>query len=318
MALSKKDFLFLQKNAYSMDHNTNINNLIFGEPFLNKGILHYFDGQVLEVDGFIMPKGLSEKETKNNIVLTVEEFFKNYKVKILDFFGPIKIDFSLILPDNFELMSIEETNQYNRDMQINLEKYQNKLIKYSRDIQRNIKFAKQNNVIVNPINLDKLSSEHKELIKNFLKTHNVNAINRAWVSCIPKLIKIPSIIIFEGRENSMLKGFMIVDNLYKFPIMMLAFYDNSCRGISSLIYDEVIKFAIRNKSNLVDLGYSIHKNLYDFKLRMGANQFNPELEQNPPSYSIRWKDKNFKINNKTKPWWLNLKIEDVMKYVGIY
>ena len=309
--LDSADIAFLKEHAYGMDHETCINGLIFGEPFLTSGTLHYYDGRVLTVDGFTLPR-TDRTETARSVLNAVEQFYRSHsEMEMLEYFGPNNIDFSELLGGNFSLAFNLPTDKYNRDMQINLRI--DGAPKYKRNQRKLIKQCQNEGIFVAKAERKELGDEHRRLMKSFLLTHDINDINKAWVSKLPELIKKAPAVIFEAKKDSELKGFIVVDTCYpKIPILMFGYFDRGCKGISSMMYDAVMKQF--GNAEVIDLGYSINRGLYEYKLRMGANQSNPPFEQTPPSYSIRWK----RTGTDPNPWWLGLNADDAKKNVGVY
>ena len=106
---------------------------------------------------------------------------------------------------------------------------------------------------------------------------------------------------------------MVIDKTYqRVPVYMFGFFDNSYKGNSSLVYDNVINWAIKNKAHALSLGYC-DKNLYLFKKKFGANATNPSFDECPAINDIRWIRKNKKL----KLWYEKLKMNDVKRNIGL-
>lgn len=286
--LNSKDINFISKHIYCMDHDFYFWSMFMGEPSLTNGFLHYFDGLKVFICGYNLIPNLSNKKYNINILNLVRYYLKNYREidfieiwAIRDQLDDVLLDF---LPWNYI-----KPNQHNVNMLFNFDEYNpkiSKLYKYARNAKINyskIKITKRKY----------LTQQHIKLIKSFLDDHQLNCFDYAYYGSLQGLMRSPYILIFEAwNEANVLDGFSVINTYFeKHPIFLMGFYDLNKKHVCDMLYLLILEYFKFSKADFLDIGYSINKTLYNYKMK-----WNPSIIFKPRgtlSFDIRKKAEIF-------------------------
>ena len=122
------------------------------------------------------------------------------------------------------------------------------------------------------------NSEHRELISDFLESHQVLAATRSILARIPEyLASVPTAWIYNARASS---GKLVAFDIAEFGAKHYAFYMFNFRsrqgtvpGASDLLLHTLIKEASQKDKSFVNLGLGLNEAVAFFKKKWGGQPF---------------------------------------------
>lgn len=243
------------KKAYSYDHNFNYYSIALGKPFYEEDIITYYHGKILHIPFFPFDQNL------HNIKKRVKNIIDNHNAKIIIYWGTKNL--SRMKLNGYKLILTEKFDPYNVDTIIDLN---NLCLEARKNLMRELRRAKQNNIIINIRNIRMFNKEHIKLIKEFLETHEVDYFNIHLINSLKRALKFKTTKIIEARKNKELVGLSILDTfLPNMPVYLFGFYNKNYYGLSTMMYFKMIEYSQKIGAVVLNLGYTIHKNLYKYK-----------------------------------------------------
>jgi hypothetical protein len=256
----------VQENGFQMDHDILYWSLFMGEPFLiNNEWVGYYDGERLLIytisiyDNIIIPDLLS--------IEIVKHFISNYTLCYIEFWGD-DIPTPFLIEGWFN--KFYDTGNDYIGMQIDLFEFN---INEKR-IKRRIKEYQRRNYTIEVVSRKYFEVEHYNLIREFINTHELVEFDVTYMAYIDFFLNSEYAKIIEVRNlSNNLIGFATI-NMYlkKCPILVHNFISRDYANVSDAIYHRLITETLSQKIQILDLGYSMHKSLKEYKLNWGANK----------------------------------------------
>lgn len=245
----------ISKKVYNYDHNFNYYSIALGEPFYEEDIITYYDGKLLCIPFFPLNRNLHD--VKNQ----VKNIINNHNAKIIIYWGTKNL--SRMKLNGYKLILTEKFDPYNVDTIIDLNSL---YLETRKNLMRELRRAKQNNIVINIRHISMFDREHIKLIKEFLDTHEVDYFNIHLINSLRRILKFKTTKIIEARKDQELIGFSILDTfLSNMPVYLFGFYNKNYYGLSTMIYFKMIEYSQKNGAVVLNLGYTMHKNLYKYK-----------------------------------------------------
>jgi hypothetical protein len=121
------------------------------------------------------------------------------------------------------------------------------------------------------------NKEHKRLIKDFIKTHDLNKAQTHIYKQIQTYLKrCPSCRILETRKGDHLVAFTIIDvgsQDYAFYLFNFRSHKIKVPGASDLLFKEMVALAHAEGKKAINLGLGIHSGIRRFKEKWGGTRF---------------------------------------------
>jgi hypothetical protein len=121
--------------------------------------------------------------------------------------------------------------------------------------------------------------EHKKLVKGFLSSHDINEKQKAVFKAIPLYLqRSRTARILEARKGSCLVAFTILDldaAHYAFYLFHFRSLKEDVPGASDLLFYEMIRLAVSEGKEAINLGLGIHPGIRRFKEKWGGMPFLP-------------------------------------------
>jgi hypothetical protein len=129
------------------------------------------------------------------------------------------------------------------------------------------------------VRLGTFDREHKRLIKDFIKTHDLNAAQIYIYKHIRHYLKhCTSARILEARRGDLLVAFTILDlgaAEYAFYLFNFRSRTINVPGTSDLLFKEMVELAQSEHKRAINLGLGIHSGIRRFKEKWGGVPFLP-------------------------------------------
>ena len=123
----------------------------------------------------------------------------------------------------------------------------------------------------------KFDKEHKQLIKEFLKKHELSPAQIHLFEHIPHYLKRSATArLLEVRKKNLLVAFTVVDTgsaNYAFYLFNIRSSKINVPGTSDLLFYEMVKLAQSEKKKAINLGLGIHPGIRYFKEKWGGVPF---------------------------------------------
>lgn len=261
--LSRQDKRGISHNAYIVDHCYQLMSLVLGEPYLKNGILHYWDGEILTINGYPL-NGVNEN-TEKSIEQVMISWLSTSYINAIAYFGPLKLNINDLISIGFTEKNYIEPDPFVVDMAIDLSQKPTKLAR--RDSRR----ASERGIFVKVSKLDTLSHEHIQIIREFMRNHEVDSLNRALIANLNAYLRDPKTYVFEARQGDTILGFATLSlNFYNRPMLTLAFYRSRGSLASDAIMNYVCEFCKERGYKMLGIGFSEGEGTYNFKRKWGA------------------------------------------------
>jgi len=116
--LDINDIELINKNIYTEDHNFLIYKEILGEPFLQHGILYYFDEKKISLS--ILGFFLKRNTNNSDVIKLLRNFIRKNQVRIINYVGPNYLSFPKEFKEDYCYLTFLPPNNFNVEMGIDL------------------------------------------------------------------------------------------------------------------------------------------------------------------------------------------------------
>lgn len=301
--LDDQQRLFIKRNGWMVDHDWEILSCILGEPFLINHLLCYWDGSHLFVCSWPLERWMPIDNQTEQLLSTVAECNKLFWPQSVEIWGPLCISLKSVLPNRFKRLSLKIASDDNVNLQIRFLDYifPNK----SRFFKRTIQAEKQGMICRTTNNL-LFASRHHKLLADFIRRHqNLRPFDRAYFSLAPIFACHGEARVFEAILNGESQGLIIVrENLRNTAIATWSF-SNWENHTSDFLHRKMIEFYKESDFQYLDFGYSVNKNLLNYKTKWYLNVNNGA----PCSYTFV--DKQMSLYKGPNYWWTMLYQSDL-------
>lgn len=245
---------------------------LHGEPFLEKDLLHYFDGEKLTIIGFPLTYDMKSREVLKKLNELTFNWIRKRSVKLIYYIGPYLWNPLTLIDDKFYQCFSFAPDEYNVDMSIDLKSAD---VLNTRNAKESYRKSVKNNVIISQNKCLYLSYKHINLIRDLCKSKNLWLSDVLYFTNILTIIKSDYTVIFEAHVRNELSGFAIVHQFFKDkPMLVFICSNKKYPGTSDALYYKIIRFYRENQSEEISIGYSVNKDLYMYKIKWGGVRCN--------------------------------------------
>lgn len=273
----------LAEHIYSSDQDYFFWSSLLGEPFLERDLLYFFDGETISLIGYPVNLELDKASVLGILSNIVMRWISVPSLHFVNYYGPWGLDFSKFLGEEFVRLFSIEPNNFNVDLNIDLT---DPLLLKTRNARESIRKTQHCNFELWVGKQPCLSYEHISLIRQLALRESLWQSDVSLLTNIIAIQKSNATTFFELKVNKKLRGFAVAHEYFKErPFLVLAFFDNGCKGASDAIYSAVIEYYRAKGAIQLDLGYSVDEGLYKFKSKWGG------IHYNLPFYQFIWMKK---------------------------
>ena len=274
----------ITQHIYSSDQDFFFGAGLYGEPFLFRDILCYFDGETLTIVGYPFNKEYPEIDLAEEIHDLLSTWETNPSVKIINYFGIGNYDFRKSIGKHFESVYFLEPDADNVDVFIDLS---DPLLLKTSAAKESIRAVKHRGILVLKSKRNYLTHHHISLIRQTALREDFYFSDAALLTNINSILHDNHLIFFEAEFEKRLIGFIVVHEFFeKKPFAVIGCYEKSFPNIADAIYVSIIRHFLDTGSEWVGFGYSIDKGLLYFKTKWGG------ARTNLPYYQQIWKKKD--------------------------
>lgn len=271
--LSPTDEAYLDANAYSVDHDYFYLSRLLGEPYLNDGILSYFDGRTVHIMGTVLPWLLLNAQQK--IVSVFERWMRDKRVEFINYFGPFYPNW--MPTEDFSVVYWEDCFDHNVELFVDLSVMPSP--KIGRKQRQDLARACRQGIEVRSGKLVYFSHSHLTLLRNSMCRSDYGLSDASYALNVASILCHPSTRVFEAMIGSLLVGFGVT---YEFfpgrPFFLVAAFDQNTPGCSDAIYGSIIGYYRKMGASTLSLGYTSSFENMHYKRKWGA------VSRIPPSF----------------------------------
>jgi len=274
--LTRKQISLLDEKGISTLHDFRILSLTAGEPYLEDGVLSYFDGRLVTACGFPLRGAALIEETSLRDLS--KYWIKERSAEGIIHIGPQSLDLRCLRA--FSLRRVEKFRgqNFSAELMIKCNGNSDEVFKhrfYRRSCSRGFKSTVKTGGI--------LSAEHLKLIETFYSRREITCYLAEMAFAIPAVLRSRRVSLIEARQNGRLCGFLALHESFKDMLVALFLYhDHQTPGVSDFLYGEMLRYASRLGAASVNVGPSPTRGHYNFKLKWGGES------AVPPYYLLGW------------------------------
>ena len=279
--LSSSDEAFLDTNAYSIDHDYFYLPRLLGEPFLNDGILSFFDGSSVHIMGTLIP--WLPVNAHDKIASVVERWMRDKRVEFINYFGPIRPNWAL--SQNFVIEYFKECLDYSVELFVDLSIMPS--LKVARRQRQDLARAHRRKIEVRKTKLVFFSHSHITLLRNNLQRSDYGISDASYVLNLSSVLSHPSTMVFEAMIGDRLVGIGVTHEYFRGrPFFLAAAFDRGEPGCSDAIYRAIIGYYKEAGANTLSLGYTSSPENMHYKTKWGGA---PRV---PPCFQLILRDRD--------------------------
>lgn len=272
--LSRRDRRTLSERLTSSDHDYLTWAPLSGEPFLEEGLLCYFDGEAVEVVGVPVGPSLSPPELQERVQAVFARWAAEPGVVLIHYLGPQR---PLAPPGSGWRLEYEERPRlWNRDVFVDLRQPVAARRKTRQDLRR----AVRSGLRVRVRRRTALGHEHLSLLRALGRRAELDITDALFLANASTLLGHTVTRVFEARVRGRLVGFAIAHRHFATtPFMTVAAFDKTVRGASDLVYATVLEYYQQRGAREIGLGPATGRGLFRYKTKWGQVRLGPPLRQ---------------------------------------
>jgi hypothetical protein len=272
--LSAEDIQQIKNKIHCMDHDFYFWSFFMGEPGLNRGFLHYYDGRSAFICGRNLDSRLSFRNYEDYLKRIVVYYEKHHPT--LEYMEIWAVDERVLESPLMETLpwTYVGPNAFNVNIIMDLREYDIRRAqnyKYARNFKETVKESRIYHATF-------LGAEHICLIKRFFAEHALDNFDLVYYGSLQGLLRSGHALVFEvWNAEDHLIGFSVVNTYFEnHPIFLMGFYDHDHKHVCDFLYMTIFEYFRHTKAGILDLGYSINQSLYEYKLK-----WNPSIILEP-------------------------------------
>ena len=271
---------YIKQHLYSSDHDYFFFSNSLGEPFFQRDVLYFYDGETLTLVGFLLDNSLGRMEVFERLQDIALAHVTTRTVHFINYYGPWPLDFGQPLDKDFELRYMSSPDIYNVDLFIDLD---DPRVLRTRNARDSIRKAQHNGFVSSIGKQSFLGYEHINLTRKLVSHSQLELSDATYYANALSLIKSEHSVLFEARLAQELVGFAVAHEFFsRKPFLTVVCLDEAIKGVSDFLYATIINHFIAGGARRLGLGYSIHEGLFRYKSKWGG------VKSNAPFYQFQW------------------------------
>ena len=292
--LSPQDIEQIRETAWLHDHDWELISCLTGEPFLFYPFLCYWDGIYVSICSFSLDRSMQTNELTDRIRELASKLLHRFHPLVIEIWGPKPTPLNPILPPSFHLITENQADPDNINLQIHLETYR---IPRGSHLE-NARKAARLGYICRTTKGEPLTWQHFALIETFLNRSDLTPFDRTYTTISPWIARWPTTRRFDVYSGDQLIGFKTIREVSpELAISKSSYYARNYKYVSDFMNHRIIQHYIESDVQILDLGYSGHKNLLNYKLHWKPNINNGSFVEQIYSY------RSYKPHSPYSHWW---------------
>jgi len=274
--LTRKQISLIDEKGISTLHDFRVVSLISGEPYLEDGVLSYYDGRLVMLCGFpLRGEPLIEKTRLRELS---KRWITKRSAEGIIYIGPQSLDLRCLRASRLRCVERFKGEYFSTELVIDCNGRSDELFKrrlYRRSRSRGFEATIKTGGI--------LSAEHLRLIETFYGLREITCYLAEMAFALPALLRSRRFSLIEARKDGRLCGFLALHESFKdVRVAFFLYHDHQTPGVSDFLYSEMLSLARRVGIASINIGPSPTLGHYNFKLKWGGT---PAV---PPYYFTQW------------------------------
>jgi len=250
--------------------------LVLGEPFLENGVLTYYDGRIVTFCGIPLR---GEQPVESNLILSLaEQWITERAVDAVIYSGAHKLDFRCFKHNGFRRTDYNNASECSTELLLN-SSIAPELIYNLRFYKRAAKLGFRSKVRVGGI----LPADYLKLIERFYQNTGVTGYLAKIAFALPALLRARRVYLIEAWLGQRLCGFATLHKAFTdIAVGLFLAHDYETPCVSDFLYGETLIHARQLRIALINVGPSPTPGHYHFKRKWGGK---PAV---PPNFYTQW------------------------------
>lgn len=281
----------ISEHIYTSDQDFFFYSSLYGEPFLYKNFIFFFDGECLSISGYPLNKSLSHENQITELNELITRCLVEYRdsLKIINHIGVLRYSLFTHLQDQFEEIYSLPPDKKNVDIFIDLS--DSRLLKTS-NAKEAIRKYRKNGIQVTRTKYNTLNHRHLSLLRKLILREDICIGTTIILLNVITIIHSDKVRFFEAHFENEFVGFAVVHDFYpKSPFLIAICPGDSVPNVSDALYLSIINYYLDNGAKRVGVGYSINDGLLYYKTKWGG------AHRNLPYHQSIWKRKDLYLDS---------------------
>ena len=256
----------VRAQGYSGHHETRLCSIVEGEPFLQEGLLYYFDGRMLLLCGY--PLDRREQNLAERVRDVARDCLRRHPAEVLWYCGPVRASLSCVCPSRFRPVGTARPLVTDSELVLDCT-----LAPRSRRLRQWLRSAR-------PLAFSlarrrwpdfALQAAHYALIDHFFSSREMTAYLYDLAFKVPVMASLNAVEWFEAWQGERLTGVAaVIDAFTDMDVAVLLAVNAAVPGVSDFLYAAMRDSARERGKRFLNLGPSSSEGHYLFKRKWGA------------------------------------------------
>jgi len=276
MTLTLQDKSIIGRFGFSTFHDYKWMSLYAGEPFLENGVISYYDGRLVRIYGFPLNKKLG---IGNDFLFDLVKYWATEeKAEAILFMGSNPLNFNYLFDIGFWRTALKPRRAISSELSINCSCDCNTFLN-NRFNKRIRSMALESNVTTGGL----ASAEYLKLIEEFYQLRDLTIYLADIAFAIPAILQFKEVRIIEARKEGGICGLLALHKPFKdIAVALFLVHDNRTKGVSDFLMGKMIEVARSLGARKINVGSSKSIGQYNFKRKWGGKVLVP------PYYMVMW------------------------------
>ena len=251
--LQHKDYAIIERDLTSSEHDVFYWAGVAGEPFLDSGVLSYFDGTSVYLPTYPFGDQSQADSAVTDFTKTVDAWSHRGEVEFINVFGPFAS--CLSLPAGFDVAFAGEPEDWNVDLLVDLRDVEVLLARPN--MKHRMRRAEKAGVCA-VLNSDAcLSANHIALVRTLCARDDWGVSDVAGLLGALALIRSPQTTMFDARRGDELVGFAISHAFFATrPFWIAAAFKPGVAGAADAVMGAMIPHYASRGAVTLGLGFT--------------------------------------------------------------
>jgi hypothetical protein len=274
--LTRSESQRIRREGLSTTHDYWFNSLFAGEPFVQDGLIVYYDGRIVSLCAFPM-----RNTTKLDAVVCrqiAHRWVSERGAEGVIFVGPRSVDFAVLAKLGLRKTWEEKPRRISAELFIDCSDrersaFNRRLFRRSRALGFEV-CVRTGGII---------SAEHFRLVERFYAERQLTAYLAEVAFVLPAVLRSEKVRIIEARQAGYLHGFVAMHKPFcDTAIGLFMMCNQQVPGVSDFLYSVMLEQAYALGASYLNVGPSPSSGHFNFKLKWGGE---PKV---PPYYFVQW------------------------------
>jgi len=272
--LSLSDERRLHDGGVSVHHDHAVQGLWYGEPFLQDGVLAYFDGTAVRLCG--APLEGEPAASADTVLRLVSEWGGRPEVEEVAWTGPMAMDLAALAAQGYRCLEVRGGHAISAEVCLDC-------TNAGPPARRRVRGWHRRRLAARHLRGGRSTALQLRLIERFLRARGIHKNEPDATLAIPALLAQPEVHIIEAWSDAGLCGLVALHKPFRaIAVALLIAHDDETPGTCDFLYGEMIDCARTLGAAAVNVGSSPSEGVYAFKRKWGGR---PAV---PAYHRCRW------------------------------